>query len=253
MAYNKRSGASVNGKTLRSVVVLVVIAALIAGIFVYKRFAERNSLARQIADLSPRGAPPQTIEDLRKAIALYEKKIDAHVQDAAQTGVYWKILGSRLIDKRLYREALEALEQASRYYPEDETVHYLIGLSSGITAKSDYFSEAEAASLFRTAEQAYLRAIDIDDRYAKALYGLAVLYVFELERPAEAVPYLERFLDISKSDTDAMFVLARAYYMTENYEAAVGLYDRIIGLTKDPEKKAQAGANKQQVMDRWYG
>jgi tetratricopeptide (TPR) repeat protein len=251
MAYKKEMSGS--GRTFRSVVVLVILAAGIIGVFVYKRFAERNSLARQIADLSPRGAPPQGIDDLRKAIALYEKKIEAHVQDAAQTGVYWKILGSRLIDKKLYGEAIEALEQAARYYPEDEAVHYLIGLSAGITAKTEYFSEAEAASHFRIAEQAYLRAIDIDGRYAKALYGLSVLYVFELDRPTEAVPYLERFLDINKSDTDAMFVLARAYYMIENYEAAVGIYDRIIGLTKDPVKKAQADANKQQVMDRWYG
>jgi tetratricopeptide (TPR) repeat protein len=248
MAYKRNS---LNGGILRSAAVLVVIVALVVGIFVYKRFAERNSLARQIADLSPKGAPPQGIEDLRKAIALYEKKIEAHVQDAAQTGVYWKILGSRLMDKGLYGEALEALEQAARYYPEDETVHYLIGVSSGISAKSDYFSQSE--SLFRTAEQAYLRAIDIDGRYAKALYGLAVLYVFELERPTEAVPYLERFLDINKSDTDAMAVLARAYYMTENYEAAIGLYDRIIDTSKDAENKAQAGVLKQQVMDEWYG
>ncbi|MDR2143096.1 MAG: tetratricopeptide repeat protein [Treponema sp.] len=253
MAFRNGNTGSANGGTIRLVVVLVVIAALVIGIFAFKRFSERNSLARQIADLSPKGAPPQGIDDLRKAIALYEKKIEAHVQDAAQTGVYWKILGSRLIDKKLYREALEALEQAVRYYPEDETVHYLIGLSSGISAKSEYFSEAEAASLFKTSEQAYLRAIDIDERYAKALYGLSVLYVFELGRPAEAVPWLERFLDINKSDTDAMFVLARAYYMIEDYEAAAGLYDRIISLTKDPVKKAQADANKQQVMDRWYG
>jgi tetratricopeptide (TPR) repeat protein len=251
MAYKK--GTAGSGRTFRSVIILVILAAGIIGVFVYKRFAERNSLARQIADLSPRGAPPQGIDDLRKAIALYEKKIEAHVKDAAQTGVYWKILGSRLIDKKLYGEALEALEQAARYYPEDETVQYLIGLSAGITAKTEYFSEAEAASHFRMAEQAYLRAIDIDGRYAKALYGLSVLYVFEFDRPAEAVPYLERFLDINKSDTDAMFVLARAYYMLENYEAAAGLYDRIIDVTKDPVKKAQADANKQQVMDRWYG
>ncbi|MDR0402969.1 MAG: tetratricopeptide repeat protein [Treponema sp.] len=250
---DKKGTASVNGRTVRSVVILVILALGICGVVVYKRFAERNSLARQIADLSPRGAPPRSIEDLRKAIALYERKIEAHVQDAAQTGVYWKILGSRLIDKGLYGEALEALEQAARYYPEDETVHYLIGVSAGTSAKSEYFSGPESASLFRTAEQAYLRAIDIDERYSKALYGLSVLYVFEFNRPAEAVPYLERFLDINKSDTDAMFVLARAHYMTENYEAAADLYDRIISVSKDPEKKAQAGANKQQVLDSWYG
>jgi tetratricopeptide (TPR) repeat protein len=218
-----------------------------------KKIATRNSLASRIADLSPRGAPPGTIEDLRKAIDLYQKKIDEHVRDAAQTGVYWKILGSRLIDKKLYGEALEALENAVSYYPEDETIHYLIGLSAGTLAKSEYFSRAEAVRHFDISESAYRRAIDIDGNYGKALYGISVLYVFELERPADAVPYLERFLDINKSDTDAMFVLARAYYMTQKYEEAVGMYDRIIGLTKDAAVKNQAEQNKQQVMGALYG
>jgi tetratricopeptide (TPR) repeat protein len=252
-------GPSKPGKkqNVRLVITLLIFAAGILGIFIYKRVSERNSLARQIADLSPRGAPPQTIEDLRKAIALYEKKIEEHVKDAAQTGVYWKILGSRLMDGKgkepLYGEALDALENAARYYPEDEAIHYLIGVSAGNLARSEYFSPAEAAEHYRIAEAAYLRAIDLNERYAKALYGLAVLYVFNLDRPAEAIPYLERFLDINKRDTDGMFVLAAARYMTEDYEAAVELYDKIIGLTKNSEIKKQAEANKQQVLDNWNG
>jgi tetratricopeptide (TPR) repeat protein len=237
----------------KQIVIFLVLAAGVMGIFAVKKIGSRNSLASQIAALSSRGAPPQTIEDLRKAIALYERKLDEHVKDAAQTGVYWKILGSRLADKQLYGEALEALENAVRYYPEDETIHYLIGVSSGSLAKSEYFAPEQAQRLFRESEEAYLRAVNIDERYGKALYGLSVLYVFELGRPAEAVPYLERFLDIHKSDTEGMFLLAAAHYMTENYAAAVDLYDRIIGLTKNKETKAQAERNKQQVMNEWYG
>jgi tetratricopeptide (TPR) repeat protein len=238
--------------TVKSVIILIILVAGIIGVIVYKKIAARNSLASQIAALSPRGAPPQTIEDLRKAIALYEKKIEAHVKDAAQTGVYWKILGSRLVDKKLYGEALEALEEAARYYPEDETIHYLTGISAGSLAKSEYFSPGEQEEHFRIAEKAYLRAIGIDGRYGKALYGLAVLYVFELGRPAEAVPYLERFLEINTKDTDAMFVLAAADYMTENYQGAADLYDRILGITRDENVKTQAEQSKQQVMDEWY-
>ena len=80
-----------------------------------------------------------------------------------------------------------------------------------------------------------------------------MLYVFNLARPAEAIPYLERYLDINKSDTDGMFVLAAARYMTEDYEAAIVLYDKIIGITKKSEIKKQAEANKQQVLDNWNG
>jgi tetratricopeptide (TPR) repeat protein len=237
----------------RAVIAFIIVAVGIIGIVAYKKIGTRNSLARQIAELSPRGAPPQGIDDLRKAIGLYEQKIEEHVNDAARTGMYWKILGSRLIDRKLYGEAMEALEQAARYYPEDESIHYLIGFSANTLARSEYFSETEAALHFRRAEQAFLRAIDIYDRYSKALYSVAALYVFDLDRAADAVPYLERYLDINKSDTDAMFVLARACYVTEDYERAVELYDRIISITKDPGKKVQAEANKQQTLAVWYG
>jgi tetratricopeptide (TPR) repeat protein len=238
----------------KSIIILVILALGITGTFVVKKIAGRNSLAAQIAALSPRGTPPQSIEDLRKAIALYEQKIEAHVKDAAQAGIYWKILGSRLMDGRqpLYGEALEALENAARYYPEDETIHYLIGVSAGNLAASEYFSPAEQAEHFRVAEAAYLRALAIESRYSKALYGLGVLYVYNLGRPADAIPLMELYVEINTRDTDGMFLLASAYYMTENFEGAVELYDRIAGLTKDKTVKDQALLNKPQVMDAWY-
>jgi tetratricopeptide (TPR) repeat protein len=244
---------AVNKTNLRAIIAFVIVAAGITGIIAYKKIGTRNSLARQIAELSPRGGPPQGIDDLRKAIGLYQQKIEEHVQDAARTGNYWKILGSRLIDRGLYGEAMEALEEAVRYYPEDETIHYLLGYSARILARSEYFAERDAALHFKRAEQAFRRAIDIYGRYSKALFGISELYVFDLDRASEAVPCLELYLDINKSDTDAMFVLARAYYVTENYEGAVALYDKITGITKDPVKKAQAEANKQQVLAEWYG
>ncbi|MDR0599960.1 MAG: tetratricopeptide repeat protein [Treponema sp.] len=235
----------------KSVIILIILAGGISGIFAVKKVLARNTLAARIAALSPRGTP-QGIEDLRKAIDLYERKIEEHVKDAAQTGIYWKILGNRLIDKKLYGEALEALENAARYYPEDETIQYLIGISAGTLAKSEHVSPQRKQALREECELAYLRAIEIYERYGKALYGLSVLYVFELGRPAEAVPYLERLLEVHRGDTDGMFVLAAAYYMTENYQAAVDLYDRIGGLTKDKDVKIQAERNKGQVMDEWY-
>ncbi|MDR1389608.1 MAG: tetratricopeptide repeat protein [Treponema sp.] len=239
--------------TAKSVIILLLLAAAIVTVFIYKKIATRNSLAAQIAALSPRGAPPQSIEDLRKAIDLYEKKIDEHVKDAAQTGSYWKILGSRLVDRELYAEALEALEAAVIYYPEDESIHYLIGISAGNLAQSEYFDPAVQENHFRIAESAYLRALSIDSRYGKALYGVSILYVFALQRPGEAVPYLRRFLEINKEDVDAMFVLANAYFQTGEIQNAVEVYDAIIGITKDKEKIRQAEQNKAEVVRRSYG
>jgi len=243
-----------NKITAKSVVIFIILAAGLVGILVYKKIATRNSLASQISALSPRGAPPQSVDDLRKAIALYEKKIEAHVKDAVQTGSYWKILGTRLMAGRepLYGEALEALKNAVRYYPEDESIHYQIGVAAGNLARAEYFSPAEQAEHYRISEAAYLRAIDLYGRYSRALYGLGVLYVYNLNRPAEAIPHMELYLDINKRDTGGMFVLAAARYMTGDFEGAVELYDRIIGITKDQDVKKQAEQNRQQVMDAWY-
>jgi hypothetical protein len=41
--------------------------------------------------------------------------------------------------------------------------------------------------------------------------------------------------------------------MTQNYEEAVNLYDRIMSTSKDANVRSQAEQNKQQVMDALYG
>jgi tetratricopeptide (TPR) repeat protein len=235
--------------------VIMVIAAAVIGFNLYRGNSARSALANRIAELSPRGGgPPASIEGLREAIALYEAHIEQYVKDAAQTGVYWKILATRLQDKGLHGEALGALARAIEYTPEEATLHYLQGLSAAIMAKSSYDNAVMKNGLtqqsyyFALAEQSYLRAVQLDHDYGRPLYGLGVLYAFELNRPEEAVPCLERYLEISKNNVDGMFVLARAYYMTGHYQKAIALYDRIPSLTKDSQKQAEAEKNKRTIL-----
>ena len=79
-----------------------------------------------------------------------------------------------------------------------------------------------------------------------------MLYVFELNQPENAVPYLEKLLTIDTKHIDAMFVLARAHYENFDFDKAVDLYDKIISITKSPERKAEAEANKKQVLGAAY-
>lgn len=235
------------------VILLLVITAFV-GIFIYKSTSSRNTLASRIAALSARKVNPKTVKELRKAIDVYGKKIEQHKADAAGIGIYWKLLGSKILDenKPMYGEALDALKIAVKYYPEDESIHYLIGMAAGNMAKAEYFSPEDKAEYYRIAEEAYLRAIDLYDSYSRALYGLGVLYVFELNRPEDAIPCLERFLELDKFDTKGMFALAAAKYMTEDYAGSVDVYDRIISLSKNKEEKKNAEQLKRQVMDEWY-
>ncbi len=161
------------------------------------------------------------------------------------------------MDRNMHGEALKALERAVQYFPEDSSLHYLTGLSAGVLAKSDPNFLGLSANLgrerlFALSEAAYLRSIALDDRYVRPLYGLAVLYVFELDKPDAAIPYLLRYLELRANDVDALFILARAYYMAGDNKKAVDSYDRIIAATRDSVKKAEAENNKKTVLGEMY-
>lgn len=236
-------------------IVLLLIAALaFAGVFLYRDYMQGRFAAR-IAEMGPGGTPPETIEDLKAAIKIYEDRVERHVNDAAQAAAYWKILAIRLMDRQLYTEALEALEEAIRYLPEDAALHYQYGIAASIVAKSSYDTLDRSGvqnRLFSAAENAHLRAINLDKLYARPRYALAVLYVFELNRPEDAIPHLLDYIQLRNNDLDAMFVLARAYYMTGAYQNALDVYDDIIALTRDKQKKTEAEKNKETILELMY-
>jgi tetratricopeptide (TPR) repeat protein len=240
------------------IVVLVVIAAAITFVYRYGINSERNQLAGRIAELGNPGGPPETVEGLRKAIALYEEQIEQYVKDAAQTGVYWRILAVRLQDRNLHNEALRALERAVYYYPQDPAILYLTGISAARVAKSSLDFEGDnpggdSARYYALAEDAFRKAIAVDDRYVKPMYALGVLYVFELDRPADAVPVMERYLDLTTNDVDGMTLLAHAYALTAQYEFALNLYDKALSITKDKARRAGLEESRRRVMDSYYG
>jgi tetratricopeptide (TPR) repeat protein len=246
-------------EALKGIVIVLVIAGGIWGFSRYQRGSAHRDLAKKIAELSPKGAPPETIGGLQAAIAAYEEQIELNVREGAQTGAYWKILATRLADKGMHRDALDALERAIYFNGEEPTLFYLTGISAAVAAKSslDFPGTADGEEArgryFALAESAHLRAIELDPGYSRPRYAIGILYVFELDRPAEAIPHLRRYLELMSTDTDAMFALARAYYMTGNTQDAVEIYDRIISVTKDRTKKDEAQRNREFVLGRSYG
>jgi tetratricopeptide (TPR) repeat protein len=227
--------------------VAAILVGLVALVYHYEMNKSYRDLAKRIVGVSSKGRTPETIDDLKKAIALYENQIELNVKTGAQTGVYWKILAIRLADKKMYKDALQAYEKALYYNADDPTLFYLTGESASVAAAStlDFNDNSvlEKERYQKLAESAYLRAIDLDPTYAKPRIGLGILYTFDMVRPAEAVPHLERFMQINPGDIRGMFVLARAYFMTEENERAIELYERIITRTKDPKVKAEAQNN----------
>lgn len=200
---------------------------------------------------------PSTIDEYKDAIKKYERRIADIDSAQRQVGIWYKILGSRYLDNKMYGEALEAYRNAIMYYPDNQNLYYYVGVCAGYMSHAalDYNATGDTATRYnylRLSESAYLRAIQIEPRYVRALYGLAVIYVFELDESEKAIPHLETLLTIDKGHIDAMFVLARAYYTNYEFDEAVAMYDKIIATTKDQQKKADAMSLKQTVLDTAY-
>jgi len=239
-----------------AIAIISAISWMIYSLYQWHSKKYSKELTNRIAELSPHGGPPETVEGLRQAIALYEDQIERNIREAAQTGVYWKILAIRLADKNMHRDALAAFERARNYNTEDESLYYLTAVSAGIAAKSVLGNTEDARKerekYYDLCESAYLNAIRLDSTYTKPMYGLAVLYVFELNRPAEAIKHLERYLQLKPSDASVLAVFARAYYMTGNYLKAIDIYDKIISVTKDQKLKEEALNNINFIQRMMY-
>ena len=197
---------------------------------------------------------PTTIEELKDAIKKYQERV-ADVQLAqSQIGIWYKILGTRYLDNKMYGEALKAFQEALTYYPDNQNLYYYVGVCAGYMSHAalDYNASGNNEvkyNYLKLAEEAYLRAIAIEDRYVRALYGLGVLYVFELDEPEKAIPHLEKALSIDTKNLDTMFVLARAYYSSYEFDKAIEMYDKIIETTKSDDTKKTAEENKKIALD----
>ncbi len=201
---------------------------------------------------------PLTIEELQDAIKKYSNRVQEQQLAMSQIGMWYRLLGTRYVDNKMYGEALKCFQEAIKYYPNNQNLYYYVGLCGGYMSHTalDYGgtgSHEQKYNYLKLSEEAYLRAIQIDERYTNAMYGLAVLYVFELDESEKAIPYLEKLLTIDTRHIDAMFVLARAYYQNLEFDKAVEMYDKIISTTKAQDKIADAENNKKTVLEASYG
>jgi tetratricopeptide (TPR) repeat protein len=235
-------------KTIRTLCLAAAALSLVALATSCKRPPWFDTFLTIEGRLKSKGAPPTTTveieSDLVKFRAVIDKKVDAGVQSAT----YYKMLGSAYLTKRMYGKALEAFQAAVELTPDNASLFYFIGVSAGYMSKAEEASRAGAQpgakQLLDLAEKAYKRALEIDGTNVRAIYGLAVLYAYELDRPAEALPLLLTYLGTNTRDEGARFALARVYAALGKTEDSAMIYDELSKSAATQDMREAAASNR---------
>ncbi len=185
-----------------------------------------------------------------------EKKIPPA---GADKKVYYDYAAIMLMQKRLYGEAYDSLQKSLALAPDDTYLLYYAGYCAALRGKAVRpENEAEGLAWLQKALRYYDLALAIDPDSVDTLYAKSILLVYELGRPAEAIPLLLRIKKKNTRNIDAMFVLAAAYVKLgdrQSYRAALAEYEQIERLTDiDSQKKAaRENINKLEALIRGGG
>jgi tetratricopeptide (TPR) repeat protein len=254
MKSMKAPAVSVVGRnTLIPTCMLVIsLAGALAGC---ARADRAEAMADQLAEMeggADREVSIQRVEEIEREIRRYRKEVDRTVDATGELGVYYKMLAIEYMRGAMYGAAYDALEQAIAIQPENPILFYYSAVCAARMGKAQVISEDRQRWLDRS-EALYRRAITLDPSYADALYGLSVLYVFELGRPEEAEDLLERLLAVESKEIDGRFLLARVYYSLGKLENAIELYREIESLTDVKQTREKALESREQVERELYG
>lgn len=235
---------------------LILLAAAMMAVSCSRSRGEQSILDRMLeferGGYRGEDVPDERIREIKDAIAQHEEAVDDTIELTSRIGEYYKQLAVEYINREMYGLALESIRNAVNYFPENPLLFYLAGMSAGRMGKAAVNQAEEQNLRFAEAEKYYLRALELDSRFAEALYGLSVLYVFEMDRPLDAEPYLQRLIEKETRNFEAMFLLARVYVHAGRIEEAVELYDWIIEDGQSEEQRRQAEQNKAKLLDGQY-
>ena len=126
-------------------------------------------------------------------------------------------------------------------------LYYLAAVAGARSAKAQP-TPAAGAALLRQAERHYRIALEIRPEYQEALFGLAVLLAFELDRPEDALEYAQRLARLETGDVAVRFLHANVLVRAGELERAVDVYDRIAS-QETGDQRRQAQDNRDRLLE----
>jgi len=127
----------------------------------------------------------------------------------------------RQIEKNQLDQAIQTLKSLEQQHPETRDLQYQLGLA--------YYHKGD----FVQAQSAFAKAMEADPKNREAVQ-LRGLSLFQLGRPADAIPYLKQVQSwIGPANVDGNYVLGLSYMQTQKYDDARKSFAQMYGVAPD--------------------
>ncbi len=190
--------------------------------------------------------PSERIEELRKEIRRYETEVEEAVHAYAMSGSYHKMLAHELLKEEMYGPALESLQRAMELQPANPVVYYFAGVAAARSARAHMLDGREDEYL-KTAERLFDEALRLRPDYQDALFAMAVLLAFDLDRPEDALTYSRRLTSIETGDPSVRFLHGNVLVRNGLVSEAIEVYDDLARTAPSAEQRARARENRDEL------
>ncbi len=226
---------------LRPLVLVLGIAVAVSGC------ERQGSIVRNLADLErdqyPGGTvPAERIEELEALVEERREEVSSALQAAARTATALRHLALEYARMQFYGPALDAFEEAVRIEPRNAGLLFWAGAMSAQLAKVQG-AASERDRYLQMAQRYYSRSVEIEPRHTESLYGLGVLYHFEMGRHVAALEITQQLVEVEPKHIQGLFLLARIQTTLGDIDDAVATYEQILENASDQESKEQARRN----------
>ena len=134
---------------------------------------------------------PTSEAELKDAISKYLRRIDDIMVASERVGTWYKLLGTRYLDKKMYKNALECFQKAIEFYPENQNYEKAMYALS-VLYVFELNTPDEAIPLLEKAIDGKMKPLD-----ELFLLGRAYFMVGENEK---AIASFQRIVEISGSE-----------------------------------------------------
>jgi tetratricopeptide (TPR) repeat protein len=187
-----------------------VLATLITVLVLFSAYYYWDRYVVRLGDQSP--------------LELGVERLEQAIRDDPQDPEARVALAEFYLGQALYQDALDQTVQVLSLYPENEGALLVSGIAyirldqpeAALDPLEQFVATREEGEMART-----------DTRLEMAYYFLGESYM-KLERPAEAIPVLDKALVINRTDADARYQLGLAHQANDQPQAALEQYHEAV-------------------------